>query len=79
MTWSQNIPTEAGYYWWRSEPGATAEIVSVVTSDKFLHPSQRGTGPTSLFMEVPGQAHATPLSNCTDGDGEWLGPVQPPN
>jgi len=58
MNWTHDLPSEPGYYWWRSKAGATADIVSVVTSDKFLHPSQRGIGPTSLFLEIPGQAHA---------------------
>lgn len=79
MKWSTDLPTRAGWYWYRDPKGAgnmpwirdRAVVVEVATS------GARGPNYPALEVWVTHMDYADPLST-RNFPGEWAGPIEPP-
>jgi hypothetical protein len=66
--WTTEKPTMPGKYWYRAGNGTP--IVVRVYDQRTPTP----TGRMDVWVEVPGEADC----NIDDMDGEWVGPLEPP-
>lgn len=78
LEWTTEIPTKAGYYWWRYSESEECYLYQFIeVSDEFFIMSPRSDEPE--FARRPAWMDDRTWKAATKiADGEWAGPVLPP-
>ena len=63
-TWTKELPTQEGAYWWRAKKDAIKRIVFISMNGREMHALGHG-------------ALDDRLCKC-EGKGEWAGPIEEP-
>ena len=69
LTWSDETPSQAGWYWYREEGGAKKPC-EITTSYSFFHPDR-------LYAQIRYKGRYYRYAD--EAPGEWAGPIPEPD